>query len=219
MATNSLQSAIKKNWHYLVIFALALLLVGTTTWAVASSNRANQLRASGPASHADMDINETLDEHGVKLLDTQSASNNEATAAELAYLLEEEKLAHDVYQAMYEKWGARVFTNIQGSETMHQKMVLALMESRNLPDSRTTEFGKFNDPALQQFYDELIAQGNKSEVDAFKVGVAVEEKDIADLNTTLASLDPKDTDVKDVIENLIHSSESHLRAFNRQLDR
>lgn len=210
---------IKKNWPLVPIAVMVVLLVSVTTWAVLENSRANQQRAAGPASHADMDVNETLDEHGISLLDKQQASNSVSTASELAFLLEEEKLAHDVYQAMYDKWGSRVFTNIQGSETMHQKMVLALMESRSLPDSRTAEFGKFNDPALQQFYDELIAQGNQSVSDAYKVGIAVEERDIADLKQTLTTLDPKDTDVRDVIENLIHASENHLRAFNRQLSR
>lgn len=219
MATQTFQESVKKNWQLIVIAVLVALLVSVTTWALSENSRANQQRIGGPVSHADMDIKETLDGHGIKLLDQEQASNNTTTASELAFLLEEEKLAHDVYQAMYDKWGARVFTNIQGSETMHQKMVLALMESRNLPDSRTTEFGKFNDPALQQFYDELIAQGNQNVTEAYKVGVAIEERDIADLKQTLATLDPKDTDVKDVIENLIHASENHLRAFNRQLDR
>jgi|JI10StandDraft_1071094.scaffolds.fasta_scaffold18671_8 hypothetical protein len=210
---------IRKNWQVMIIIVLAVLLVSATTWAVSENARANQQRAAGPASDADMNVNETLDEHGITLLDKEQASNNVSTASELAFLLEEEKLAHDVYQSMYDKWGSRIFTNIQGSETMHQKMVLALIESRNLPDSRTDDFGKFNDLALQKFYDELIAQGNQSVTDAYKVGVAVEERDIADLKQTLTTLDPKDTDVKDVIENLIHASENHLRAFNRQLSR
>mgnify|MGYP003405403638 CR=1 FL=1 len=210
---------IRNNWQLIAIVVLTILLVSVTTWSVSENSRANQQRAAGPVSHADMDVNETLDEHGITLLDTDKASNNVSTASELAFMLEEEKLAHDVYQAMYDKWGVRVFNNIEGSETMHQKMVFALMESRNLPDSRTADFGKFNDPALQQFYNELIAQGNQSSTEAFKVGVAVEERDIADLKQTLTTLDPKDTDVKDVIENLIHASENHLRAFNRQLDR
>lgn len=210
---------IKKNWPLVPIAVMVVLLVSVTTWAVLENSRANQQRAAGPASDADMNVNETLDEHGITLLDKEQASNNVSTASELAFLLEEEKLAHDVYQSMYDKWGSRIFTNIQGSETMHQKMVLALIESRNLPDSRTDDFGKFNDLALQKFYDELIAQGNQSVTDAYKVGVAVEERDIADLKQTLTTLDPKDTDVKDVIENLIHASENHLRAFNRQLSR
>lgn len=209
----------KKNWPLVTIAVLVALLVSVTTWAVSEYSGANKPSAAGPVSHADMDVKDTLDEHGITLLDKDQASNNVTTASALAYLLEEEKLAHDVYQSMYDEWGARVFSNIQGSETMHQKLVLALMESRNLPDSRTTEFGKFNDPALQQLYDELIAQGSQNVTEAYKAGVAVEEKDIADLKQTLAALDPKDTDVKDVVENLIHASENHLRAFNRQLSR
>jgi len=47
----------------------------------------------------------------------------------------------------------------------------------------------------------------------------VEETDIADLKKTIANLDTADTDVKATLENLLHASENHLRAFNRQLGR
>ena len=219
MTNKPSRTASNNNWQFVVIAILAALLLAATMWGFSESSQANQQRSAGPTNHAGMNITETLDEHGIALLDPSEASNSIATAEQLTYLLEEEKLSHDVYQAMYDKWGPRVFSNIQGSESMHQKMILALMESRNLPDPRTEEVGKFNDTELQQFYDQLIAQGSKSEAEAYKVGVATEERDIADLKQTLASLDPKDTDIKDIIENLIHSSENHLRAFNRQLDR
>jgi hypothetical protein len=37
-------------------------------------------------------------------------------AAGLAYMREEEKLAHDVYLALYEQWGSTIFRSIASSE-------------------------------------------------------------------------------------------------------
>ena len=93
------------------------------------------------------------------------------------------------------------------------------MNSRGIADPRKSDIGKFTDPDLQALYDKLIAQGNQSQSEAYKVGVVIEETDIADINKMLKSLDPKDTDIKAVLENLLNGSENHLRAFNRQVGR
>ncbi len=157
--------------------------------------------------------------HAVTPLPTSQASNSPETTKQLLYLIEEEKLAHDVYQKMSELWGARVFGNIQRSETNHQDQLLAVMQSRAIADPRSTEVGVFTDQKLQTLYNQLIAQGSQSLNEAYKVGVAIEELDIADLKTDLATLDPKDTDVKATMENLLRGSENHLRAFSRQTQR
>ena len=44
-------------------------------------------------------------------------------AAGLTLMREEEKLARDVYQYLYEQWGQRVFKNIAGSEQTHMNAV------------------------------------------------------------------------------------------------
>ncbi|MDQ5913210.1 MAG: hypothetical protein QG659_632 [Patescibacteria group bacterium] len=211
--------SLKNNWQYLVIAVLALGMVVSVTWAYNEGRRADNRTASSTQMNRQEDAAQHLEEHGITPLDSSQASNSQSTADELAYLIEEEKLAHDVYQAMYDKWGSRVFGNIKESETKHGDMVLAVMNSRDLADPRSEEFGKFVNQDLQKLYDKLVAQGNQSAQDAFKVGVTIEETDIADLNNTLSKLDPKDTDIKALVENLIHASENHLRAFNRQLSR
>ncbi len=216
MAQTSVTNAFKNNWYYIVIAALLLLLTGVTVWGL---NEKNKAANSKPMNHADMTVDDALYAHGIAPLTKNDASNRTETADELTYLIEEEKLAHDVYLAMYDKWGARVFNNIMNSEAMHQGMLLAVMKSRDLADPRKSEEGVFVNQELQSLYDKLITQGNQSLSEAYKVGVAIEERDIDDLKKTLAGLDPKDTDVKDVLDNLLASSENHLRAFNRQINR
>lgn len=142
-------------------------------------------------------------------------SNAQTQDDMLIYLIEEEKLAHDVYTVMYQKYGAKVFGNILNSEETHQDRVLALLQARNIADPRSSEIGVFTNPELQALYNKLIEQGNLSEVEAYKVGVAIEEKDIADITTQLATA--TDADIVSTLEDLRSGSESHLRAFNRQL--
>lgn len=145
----------------------------------------------------------------------QGSVTKDTTESLLLYLIEEEKLAHDVYTRMYEKYGANVFGNILESESSHQSKVLTLLQARGITDPRSSEIGVFKNPELQAFYNQLIAQGNQSVVEAYRVGVAIEEKDIADINTQLATA--TDTDVVTTLEDLRRGSENHLRAFNRQL--
>lgn len=145
---------------------------------------------------------------------TTTLAAETSTEELLLYLIEEEKLAHDVYTVMYQKYGANVFGNILESESTHQGLVLTLLQARNIADPRSSEIGVFNNSDLQALYDQLIEQGNKSVTEAYKVGVIIEEKDIADISTQLATA--TDQDVIDTLESLRKGSENHLRAFNRQ---
>ena len=157
-------------------------------------------------------------------LNTTELSNNETsslqtlagkpTEEQLLYLIEEEKLAHDVYTVMYQKYGANVFGNILQSESTHQSRVLTLLQARNIADPRSSDVGVFKNQDLQALYNQLIEQGNKSASEAYKAGVAIEEKDIADISTQLASA--TDQDIIAALESLRAGSENHLRAFKRQ---
>ena len=138
--------------------------------------------------------------------------------AELLYLIEEEKLAHDVYQAMYAKYGTRIFSNITASEATHQQAVLSLLQKRGLADPRLGA-GEFRNPELQALYNQLIAQGDTSYRGALEAGKAIEVMDITDLEATLAQVSPADSDVIRVMQNLLQGSRNHLAAFERQLSR
>ncbi|MCA9327399.1 DUF2202 domain-containing protein, partial [Candidatus Saccharibacteria bacterium] len=131
--------------------------------------------------------------------------------------IEEEKLAHDVYQKMYELWGAKTFSNIMNSETTHQNRVLTLLQDRDIADPRSSEVGVFQNQDLQALYDKLVAQGSQSLTEAYKVGVTIEEVDIADLTADLKLVDANDTDVIAVLNALKRGSENHLRAFSRHV--
>ncbi|HJW01118.1 MAG TPA: DUF2202 domain-containing protein [Arthrobacter sp.] len=136
-------------------------------------------------------------------------------AAALQYLIEEEKLAHDVYQRFGQLWGGAVFENIQASEAMHQQELLQVLQARGVPDPRTGQPGSFKDQGIQQLYNEYTRQGAVSVTEAYKAGAVIEEQDIADLNRHLASI--TDPVVVPVLQRLLAGSRMHLEAFQAHL--
>ena len=152
----------------------------------------------------------------VQALEEESTST-ETTSTEdlLLYLIEEEKLAHDVYTVLGQTWGGNTFTNILASESTHQDQVLSLLNAYGLADPRSPEIGVFVNPDLQALYDQLIAQGLTSQTEAYKVGVLIEETDIADLTRAMNST--TDTSILATLDKLRSASESHLAAFSKEL--
>ncbi|MCA9360734.1 DUF2202 domain-containing protein [Candidatus Nomurabacteria bacterium] len=133
----------------------------------------------------------------------------------LVFMREEEKLARDVYLALYDKWGVNIFNNISASEQTHTGAVLTLLQRYGIADPASTERGVFSDVTLQDLYNQLIAEGFESKIGAFMVGAKIEDLDIRDLSINLAKTE--NYDIKTVYQSLQRSSRNHLRAFNRQL--
>lgn len=191
-----------------------LIAVGATVLAIDSGAGGNGTEGGTTTSTTADDT--TADTSGT-IDDEAAASDNVAATTEsrLRYLIEEEKLAHDVYVTLGDLWGTRIFDNIARSETQHQNEVATVMTALGVADPRIDQVGVFADPSLQALYDRLVAQGSTSLQDAYEVGVAIEELDIADLNADLAVED--DPAVIAVMQNLLNGSTNHLAAFQRQL--
>jgi len=137
----------------------------------------------------------------------------------LLLMREEEKLARDVYTALYEKWNLRAFESIgQGSETTHMDAMKTLLDRYGLEDPVGEDVpGVFQNEELQKAYDELIEKGSQSIEDAILVGAYIEDLDIYDLERLIKETD--NDDIKIVYQNLLKGSRNHLRAFDRQLQR
>ena len=136
-------------------------------------------------------------------------SQEEADA--LAFMVEEEKLARDVYNALYATWGSTTFQSIATSEQMHMDAIKNLLAVYGLTDPSSSQAGVFTNPDLQSLYNQLVASGKQSLAEAFKVGGAIEEIDILDLQERLAQTD--NADIQQVFNNLLKGSSNHLRAF------
>lgn len=201
----------------LAIGAVALFTLASTVFAASAASDVapgNPPRwAPGSASGAPR-YNAPIDP-APAVADLTPLTEEEISA--LQFMREEEKLAHDVYVTLYEQWDLRLFNNIARSEQQHTDSVAYLLERYDVDDpAADTEFGEFVDPALQELYDDLIAQGSKSVEEALKVGAAIEEIDIMDLEERLD--DVTNAEVRRVFENLTFGSENHLRAFANNIE-
>ncbi len=142
---------------------------------------------------------------------------NDFEKESLQLMREEEKLARDVYLTLGQKYDTPVFSNIPQSEQRHMDQLGLLLERYDLEDPiQNAETGKFNSKEMQKLYNQLVAQGNKSEVEALKVGATIEDLDIYDLEKALAG-DVDNQDIKMVYANLNKGSRNHMRAFLTQL--
>jgi len=135
----------------------------------------------------------------------------------LQFMREEEKLARDVYKELYAKFPLRPFLNISQSEQTHTDAIKSLLTKYNIEDPVSLDVpGIFKNSDLQELYTKLILAGGVSEVEALKVGAAIEEIDILDLEKHLTEL-VNNEDIKIVYNSLKNASGNHLKAFVRNL--
>jgi len=131
----------------------------------------------------------------------------------LTFLVQEEKMARDLYTAFADIYGTRIFTNIARSEQQHMDAVSTLLGVYGEEDvTDGLDAGQFADPALQALYDDLLTQGSDSLSEALAAGVTVEQTDIADLQDADEALSG---DVQRVLDGLLAGSQRHLAAFSR----
>ena len=138
-----------------------------------------------------------------------------AEANDLLFMREEEKLARDVYMAMYDEYGLRVFNNIPKAEQRHMDAILGLLNTYGLEDP-VLGIGEFANAELQGLYDDLVAAGLQSKQDALMVGALIEEVDMEDIVAAMERTNK--SDILAVYGNLLAGSENHLNAFVRNLE-
>ena len=151
---------------------------------------------------------------GVEFLPYDYPSDVEIEA--LTFMVEEEKVARDVYNVLYETFGIPAFANIARAEQRHMDAVIALLNKYELINPVAgLDAGVFINQDLQTLYNNLVALGQVDEENALLVGATIEDVDIFDLLHELEVVDNEDITM--VFENLLKGSENHLRAFNSLL--
>ena len=148
----------------------------------------------------------------VKTINAQLSTNEKEG---LIYMYEEEKLAHDVYKTLSEKYTVPVFKNITKSEAYHMSLVLDLIKKYKLKDPSGKAQGEFENKELQKLYNDLIEKGAKSLIDALEVGATIEDVDIFDLEKLNDKV--KNEEINKLYRQLICGSENHMRAFTGHL--
>ncbi len=139
-----------------------------------------------------------------------------AEADSLAYMREEEQLAHDVYAVSAALWAPAVFANITTSEATHSAAIKALLDRYQQVDPLAgLPNGTFQTPAFQTLYNDWVQASRISLIEALKVGVQIEELDMRDIVAQKAGID--NADVLMVYDNLLRGSRNHLRAYMKVL--
>jgi len=134
----------------------------------------------------------------------------------MVFMREEEKLARDTYLYLYAKWKMPIFSNIASAEQRHTDAIKTLLDRYGISDPAAGNGpGKFSNPSLQVLYNNLIAKGSISKVEALNVGVIIEVVDINDLDEAITTA--RHNDIKTVYGNLRQASYNHLDAFESQL--
>lgn len=133
----------------------------------------------------------------------------------LLFMLEEEKMARDVYTSLYEKWESRIFNNIAQSEKSHLAAVSNILDYYDI-EHEILGYGEFNNESIKSLYDLLILNGNQNILTAYTVGASIEDLDIYDLQQALNDVE-KDNITK-LFESLQCGSRNHLRAFTNVIE-
>ncbi len=160
----------------------------------------------------------------------------------LAYMGNEERLAHDVYMNLYnyhkQNSGIEIYQlyNIATrSESRHIQTVQDLVKRYNISlndltivdanvvnnknmSSDNMPSGVYDVPKIQELYDYLYDKGINSQKDALEVGCMVEVTDINDLNEYIKEAEESNAqDVQDAFEFLRSGSYNHYWAFDNGL--
>ena len=196
-----------KSILFVLLFSAGLVASCQVDPVVPAANQ-----PKGPGQHA---INQTT--AGAEAVALPAEALSEKEMAGLLWMREEERLAHDLYVALFEKWNRQVFSNISQSEAQHTSAVLALLEKYDLEDpSAGLAENQFSFPGLQALFDQLLNSGDASVIEALKVGALVEEVDLLDLEEQLNEV-VDNQDITLVYQQLAKGSRNHLRAFVRNL--
>jgi len=136
-----------------------------------------------------------------------------AVAADLTFSRDEERMARDLYAVIAAQYGDAIpFSMITDSEQRHFDAIGTLLVRYGVADPASGKSaGVYANADIQKLYDSLLAQSKTSLTEAYKVGIAVEKRDIADVTDAMKTATQADIDR--VYANLLNGSDMHLRAF------
>jgi len=209
----------------------SLILVGAVFALVACGGSSDNGNGGGGASSTELPANVQA------AIDGPSSTIDQELTNTLSYMGNEERLAYDVYNELYRQYGTTQFTNIATkSEYKHITAVQALVQKYKLNDSvsftnvdlpalgyqntaiENMQAGTYDIAAIQKLYDDLVAQGSTSEIDALKVGCIIEVVDVNDLDTDIGiAASQNASDIVTVFNYLRDGSYSHYWAFDEGL--
>jgi len=137
-----------------------------------------------------------------------------ADKSDLIRLYEDEILAHDLYVELGKIHpDIRPLRNIPQSEARHRQVMAGILEKEGIALPKPPEGRKFVTKGLDEIYRGWLEEGRKSETDACRVGVRLEDHDIAELRAAAKDFAAH----AEALAGLEAASNNHLRAFHQNL--
>jgi hypothetical protein len=174
-------------------------------------------------------------------VDAQSTTLDANEKAHLVFMREEEKLARDVYITLGMKYpDYHIFSNIYDSEQRHTCAVCDMLSKYgvdypNTDDNVGVYTGMHYGAYFTEKYNEFVAKGSQSVLDAPRVGALIEELDMKDIGFCPKEIIDQDNgmdsasdcgniytdnpDVQQLYMALLEGSERHLRAFVKNIEK
>jgi len=178
---------------------------------------------------------ETISPEIQEIIDGPVSKISQELINTLSYMGNEERLAYDVYNALYVKYGNQKFTNIATKgEYQHITLVQELIQKYKLSDDvnftnvevplgymntaiEDMEPGVYDVSEIQDLYDELMDMAT-NETEALKVGCMIEVIDIMDLDHDIVLAEAEGAaDIIEVFKILRAGSYNHYWAFDGAL--
>jgi hypothetical protein len=160
------------------------------------------------------DINTANFQNQLNAFPKEALSQEEINS--LVYMREEEKMARDVYQTLYKKWKLNILNNISSAEQTHMDAILNLLNKYNIKDPvGSNGIGVFTNATIANLYNSLVSKGSLTKLEGLKSGALIEEVDIFDLRNAATFINNQD--IRFVYSNLAKASQTHLRAFYRNI--
>jgi len=136
---------------------------------------------------------------------------------EIKAIIEEEKLARDIYSEFYRLHSEGIFLEISKDEQKHMDRILTLVDIYKFEDPvKTNPPGVFSDPNVQVLYNQLLLEGTKSLEDALKVAIKLEKIDKEDISKTKSKTSALSS--IDTFDFLMTGSKYHLDKYTKYLN-
>lgn len=123
-------------------------------------------------------------------LNAQSLIGKELKSKEsiVLYLIEQEKLAHDLYSVLDTIWVTEIFNRLSGDERNHmEKLNAVAVDFMMVVPNHFNEYlpGQYINENLRHLYHDLLLDANLSLEDAYRTCANLEERKILDLRAAL----------------------------------
>lgn len=153
---------------------------------------------------------------------TATATLSEAELNALIYLVKLEKMAYEVYTTLGQIYSTMpILENISEAEYRHWKVLQNLFVKYGETDPTKDgdvdlDIGLYNDDDMSDAYDEAIAYGGVSLLQAMETGAIIEQLELDSLSNALGRTTLPD--LTTIYTNFINADGAHLDAFNKHTD-